>query len=123
MERVDPARVETADRTFRLSSRYHLRVETGTPCLLAISDIAHIPSTAPEEQWNASTPKEWINLVRQYQPGTLDNPTRWAIGMIDQRTQGHFASSMVINTLLRCLVQIGEGRRTRGAWADIWMEK
>ena len=114
-------------------------VESHIPCILSPCELSLLPLPAPDSVWNAPTAEEWLKAVRQYQPMTLDEamrrtfflPTYGAFdelheksdtkyyNLLNQTVLGPFARVALVVTLLRGIMDIGEGKRDRGDWRDL----
>ncbi|KAL1409624.1 hypothetical protein Q8F55_003619 [Vanrija albida] len=122
---------------------YHLdmvsALESGIPCILSPSEIGALPLPAPDSVWKAETAAEWLQAVQTYQPISLDEamrrtfflPTTGAFDAIDKNADtkrpnwlseyeyGAFARTAIIMTLVRGIVDLGEGKRDHGDWRDL----
>lgn len=122
---------------------YHLdmvsALESGIPCILTPSEVSALPLPAPDSVWKAETAAEWLQAVQTYQPISLDEamrrtfflPTSGAFDAIDKNADtkrpnwlseyeyGAFARTAIIMTLVRGIVDLGEGKRDHGDWRDL----
>lgn len=103
-----------------------------------------MPLPAPDSIWKAETAEDWLKAIRNYRPMTLDEamrrvfflPTYGAFDQMHEKADtkfyhllneselGPFARVAMILTLLRGIIDIGEGKRDRGDWrdlTDLWM--
>jgi hypothetical protein len=114
-------------------------VECNIPCILSSTELAHLPLPAPDSLWKAATAEDWLTAVRGYRPMTLDEamrrifflPTYGAFdalhekadtkfyNLLNQTELGPFARVAMILTLLRGIMDVGEGKRDRGDWRDL----
>ncbi|KAK4686104.1 hypothetical protein P7C73_g4026, partial [Tremellales sp. Uapishka_1] len=114
-------------------------LESSLPCLLTSCEIAYLPLPAPDTLWKAPTAEIWLEQVQKYRPMTLDEamrrifflPTYGAFDSMHERADtkfynllnesefGPFARVAMIVTLLRGIIDIGEGKRDRGDWRDL----
>ena len=98
-----------------------------------------LPLPAPDSLWKAETAKDWLAAVDGYHPMTLDEalrrmfflPTFGAFDALDEKADtksynllnvtelGPFARAAMILSLLRGIMDIGEGKRDRGDWRDL----
>lgn len=103
-----------------------------------------MPLPAPDSLWQAPTAEAWLKAARDFRPMTLDEamrrifylPTYGAFDALHEKADtkfynllneselGPFARSAMVLTLLRGVIDIGEGKRDRGDWrdlTDLWM--
>lgn len=103
-----------------------------------------MPLPAPDSIWKAETAEDWLKAIKNYKPMTLDEamrrifflPTYGAFDTMHEKADtkfyhllnesevGPFARVSMILTLLRGIIDIGEGKRDRGDWrdlTDLWM--
>lgn len=103
-----------------------------------------MPLPAPDSIWKAETAEEWLKAIKNYRPMTLDEamrrifflPTYGAFDnmhekadtkyyhLLNESELGPFARVAMMLTLLRGVIDIGEGKRDRGDWrdlTDLWM--
>jgi hypothetical protein len=98
-----------------------------------------MPMPAPDSIWKAETAEDWLKAIRKYRPMTLDEamrrlfflPTYGSFDTLHERSDtkfmsllneseiGPFARVAMILTLLRGIIDIGEGKRDRGDWRDL----
>lgn len=133
--------LETRRRTAYLV--YHLdtisALESNIPCILSSCEISLMPLPAPDTLWKAATAEEWHAAVQKYKPMTLDEamrrifylPTYGAFDTLHEKADtkyynllnksdyGPFARVAMVLTLLRGIMDIGEGKRDRGDWRDL----
>ncbi|ORY31969.1 hypothetical protein BCR39DRAFT_524873 [Naematelia encephala] len=133
--------LETRRRTAYLV--YHLdtvsSLESNVPPILSGCEISLMPLPAPDTLWKAETAEQWLAAAKKYKPMTLDEamrrmfylPTYGAFdtlhekadtkyyNLLNETEYGPFARSAMILTLLRGLIDIGEGKRDRGDWRDL----
>jgi hypothetical protein len=119
-------------------------LESCIQCIIAPAEISHMPLPAPDSIWKAETAEDWLKAIKNYLPMTLDEamrrifflPTYGAFDTLHERSDtkfyhllneselGPFARVSMILTLLRGIIDIGEGKRDRGDWrdlTDLWM--
>lgn len=114
-------------------------LEANIPCLLSPYELAYIPLPAPDTLWKAPDAETWLETVKGYRPMTLDEAMRRTFflptsGKFDQMHEksdkkafqllresnyGPFARIALMITLLRGIIDIGEGKRDRGDWRDL----
>ncbi|KAK8845332.1 hypothetical protein IAR55_006045 [Kwoniella newhampshirensis] len=114
-------------------------VESNIPCILSSCELSSIPLPAPDTLWKAPNAEAWLKEVKKYRPMTLDEamrrifflPTYGAFdtlhegsdtqyyNLLNQSDFGPFARMAMIITLLRGVIDIGEGKRDRGDWRDL----
>jgi len=114
-------------------------LESCIQCIVAPSEISHMPLPAPDSIWKAETAEDWLKAIKNYRPMTLDEamrrifflPTYGAFDTLHERADtkyyhllneseiGPFARVAMILTLLRGIIDIGEGKRDRGDWRDL----
>ena len=133
--------LETRRRTAYLV--YHLdtvsALESNISCILSPCEIAQVPLPAPDSLWKAETAEEWLVAVKKYRPMTLDEAMRRSFflptcgtfdklhekadtkyyNLLNQTELGAFARLAMILTLLRGVIDVGEGKRDRGDWRDL----
>jgi len=133
--------LETRRRTGYLV--FHLdtvsALESNIPCILSACELALIPLPAPDTVWKAETSEDWLKAVQKYRPMTLDEamrrifflPTYGSFNALHEKSDtkfynllneteyGPFARVSMILTLLRGIMDIGEGKRDRGDWRDL----
>lgn len=133
--------LETRRRTAYLV--YHLdtisAIESNIPCILSGCEMSLLPLPAPDSLWKAANAEEWLKAVRTYQPMTLDEAMRRIFflptygsfdalhekadtkfyNLLNQTELGPFARVSMVLTLLRGIMDIGEGKRDRGDWRDL----
>jgi hypothetical protein len=98
-----------------------------------------MPLPAPDSIWKAETAEDWLKAIKNYRPMTLDEgmrrifflPTYGAFDTLHERADtkyyhllneseiGPFARVAMILTLLRGIIDVGEGKRDRGDWRDL----
>lgn len=120
---------------------YHLdtvsSIESQFPPIITPSELAALPLPAPDTIWKAPTAEAWLEAMQSYQPLTLDGATRRLFnlptsGRFDEVASpdptrnilssydfGPFARTALIMTLLRGIIDLGEGKRDRGDWRDL----
>ncbi|WVQ91314.1 hypothetical protein IAS59_005112 [Cryptococcus gattii] len=137
----DWVHLESVRRTAYLI--YHLdtisALEANIPCLLSPHELAYIPLPAPDTLWEAPDAETWLKAAKGYRPMTLDEAMRRTFflpicGKFDQLHEksdrehfqllrqsnyGPFARTALMITLLRGIIDIGEGKRDRGNWRDL----
>jgi hypothetical protein len=114
-------------------------LESSIPCILNPCEIAEVPLPAPDTLWKAPNAEAWLKAARTYRPMTLDEamrrifflPTYGAFDAMHERADtkyynllnesdyGPFARVAMVITLLRGIIDIGEGKRDRGDWRDL----
>lgn len=114
-------------------------IESNIPCILSACELSLIPLPAPDSLWKAANAEEWLKAVRNYTPMTLDEamrrifflPTYGAFdtlhenadtkyyNLLNQTELGPFARVAMVITLLRGIMDVGEGKRDRGDWRDL----
>ena len=133
--------LETRRRTAYLI--YHLDIvsalESHIPPILTGCELSYMPLPAPDSLWQASDAEEWFDAMKKYKYMTLDEamrrifflPTYGSFDKLHERADtkfynllnttelGPFARTAVISTLLRGVIDIGEGKRDRGDWRDL----
>ena len=133
--------LETRRRTAYLV--FHLdtvsALESNIPCILTACEISLVPLPAPDSLWKAETAEDWFRAVKNYRPMALDEamrrifflPTYGAFDALHERADtkfynllneselGPFARVAMTLTLLRGIMDIGEGKRDRGDWRDL----
>ena len=133
--------LETRRRTAYLV--YHLdtisSLESMIPCILSSCELANMPLPAPDALWNAPDAASWYAAVKKYRPMTLDEamrrifflPTFGAFdtlhessdtkyyNLLNESEFGPFARAAMVLTLLRGVMDLGEGKRDRGDWRDL----
>ncbi|CAK9786262.1 hypothetical protein CC85DRAFT_308173 [Cutaneotrichosporon oleaginosum] len=121
---------------------YHLdtvsALESSIPPIITPSELASIPLPSPNTLWQAETAQAWAKAVQTYRPMTLDEAMRRTFGLpssgrVDEVPSikefqrdvfaegeyGPFARTAVVMTLVRGVMDLGEGRRDRGDWRDL----
>ena len=98
-----------------------------------------MPLPAPDSVWRAETAEDWFNALKTFKPMTLDEamrrvfflPTFGSFDTLHEKADtkfytllnttelGPFARTAMISTLLRGIIDIGEGKRDRGDWRDL----
>ncbi|ODN97010.1 hypothetical protein I350_07988 [Cryptococcus amylolentus CBS 6273] len=114
-------------------------LESNIPCILSGCEVAYLPLPAPDTLWKAPNAQSWLKGVKKYKPMTLDEamrrtfylPTYGAFdalhekadtqfyNLLNQSDYGPFARMAMVITLLRGIIDIGEGKRDRGDWRDL----
>ena len=114
-------------------------IESNIPCILTSTELSLIPLPTPDSIWKAETSEQWFKAVKIYRPMTLDEamrrvfflPTYGAFDALHERADtkfynllneseyGPFARVTMVITLLRGIMDIGEGKRDRGDWRDL----
>jgi hypothetical protein len=112
-------------------------IETQFAPILSSIEVAALPLPAPDSIWKARTAKEWLQAMQLYRPITLDSAMRRLFnlpttGRFDEAAgadptrnilstapYGPFARTVLITTLLRGIMEVGEGKRCRGDWRDL----
>ncbi|WVF66257.1 hypothetical protein IAT40_000997 [Kwoniella sp. CBS 6097] len=114
-------------------------LESNIPCILSSCELSYIPLPAPDHLWKAPTAQDWFKAVKKYRPMNLDEamrrifylPTFGAFDTLHENADtkhynllnvtdlGPFARSAMVLTLLRGVIDIGEGKRDRGDWRDL----
>ncbi|WVQ76431.1 hypothetical protein IAR50_006098 [Cryptococcus sp. DSM 104548] len=114
-------------------------LESNIPCILSGCEVAYLPLPAPDTLWNAPNAQSWLKAVKKYRPITLDEamrrtfylPTYGAFdalheqadtqfyNLLNESDYGPFARMAMVITLLRGIIDIGEGKRDRGDWRDL----
>lgn len=121
---------------------YHLdtvsALESSISPIITPSELAAIPIPAPNSLWQAETAQAWYQAVQAYRPLSLDEAMRRTFflpcaGKFDElpvsidfnrntlldREYGPFARTAIVMTLVRGVMDLGEGRRDRGDWRDL----
>lgn len=102
-------------------------LETGISCLASPLDVAHMPLPARKLTWNASTAEEWLKAVKPETTQTLGTVMSLLFGLTTGMCNlDDFALYAVLLTVLRGVIDIGEGRRQGGGWGDLtdlWISK
>ena len=98
-----------------------------------------LPLPAPDSLWKAPNAEEWFKAVKTYRPMTLDEamrrmfylPTYGSFDELHEKADtkyynllnttelGPFARVAMVTTILRGIMDIGEGKRDRGDWRDL----
>ncbi|ADV24752.1 C2H2 zinc finger protein Zas1A [Cryptococcus gattii E566] len=134
-------RLETRRRTAYLVYQLDTisSLESNIPCILSSSELAYIPLPAPDTLWKAPTAEAWRKAVKKYRPMTMDEAMRRTFflptygtfdklhqkadtqfyHLLNQSDYGPFARMAMVITLLRGVIDIGEGKRDRGDWRDL----
>ncbi|WVQ81012.1 hypothetical protein IAT38_003119 [Cryptococcus sp. DSM 104549] len=114
-------------------------LESTIPCILASCETAYIPLPAPDTLWKAPNAQQWLKAVKKYRPITLDEAMRRMFflptygsfdtmhekadtqyyNLLNESDYGPFARTAMVITLLRGVIDIGEGKRDRGDWRDL----
>lgn len=114
-------------------------LEANIPPVLTSCEISDIPLPSPDTIWKAPTAEAWLLAVKKYRPMTLDEamrrmfflPTFGAFDTLHEKAKtahynllnesdyGPFARVAMMITLLRGVMDIGEGKRERGDWRDL----
>ncbi|WVQ93879.1 hypothetical protein IAU59_000957 [Kwoniella sp. CBS 9459] len=114
-------------------------LESNIPCILSSCELSYIPLPAPDYLWKAPTAQDWYKALKKYRPMNLDEamrrifylPTFGAFDTLHENADtkhynllnitdlGPFARSAMVLTLLRGVIDIGEGKRDRGDWRDL----
>lgn len=121
---------------------YHLdtvsALESSISPILTPSELAALPLPAPDSVWKAESAQAWYFATRNYRPITLDEAMRRCFGLpssgsfgnlpvsidfnhntLSEREYGPFARTAIMLTLIRGILDLGEGRRSRGDWRDL----
>lgn len=131
------SRRRTAFLVYHLDTVSALESNFG-PAIIHPSEVAHIPLPAPNSVWKAATAEEWYRACQSWRPMTLDEAMRRTFdlpssGPLDEAPKnltldpnllqdgeyGPFARTAIIMTLLRGIMDLGEGRRSHGDWRDL----
>lgn len=122
-------------------------LESGVTPLIKPSDVAGIPLPAPDTVWSASTAEEWNMATVSFHSSTLNstlplmfkdpsmpddmfvdsengtagptNPLQEDMTALNRSDFGAFARLVMIITLLRGILDIGMGKRSKGTWKDV----
>ncbi|WVO17669.1 hypothetical protein L204_105366 [Cryptococcus depauperatus] len=114
-------------------------LESNLPRILSSCEVAYIPLPAPDTLWKAPTAQVWYKALKNYQPMTLDEAMRRVFflptygsfdklhekadtqyyNLLNQSDYGPFARMAMVITLLRGIIDIGEGKRDKGDWRDL----
>ncbi|WWC57889.1 uncharacterized protein I303_100424 [Kwoniella dejecticola CBS 10117] len=114
-------------------------LESNIPCILSSCELSYIPLPAPDTLWKAPTAVDWLKAVKKYRPMTLDEAMRRIFflptfgsfdnlhekadtkyyNLLNTQDLGPFARLSMVLTLLRGVMDIGEGKRDRGDWRDL----
>ena len=98
-----------------------------------------VPLPAPDTLWKAPNAEDWLRAAKKYRPMTLDEamrrvfflPTYGAFdamhekadtkfyNLLNESDLGPFARVAMVLTILRGIMDIGEGKRDRGDWRDL----
>ncbi|KAG8925838.1 hypothetical protein FRC02_009372 [Tulasnella sp. 418] len=108
-------------------------LESGIPPLVSPRDMRHFPLPAAPPVWNARTPQEWYPLLKKHFTGvTLDTmvsksfyleslePPAEFVCLGTRVHIGPFARLAVVLTLLKGLLDFGEGARKGGPVTQMW---
>lgn len=124
---------------------YHLdtisALESNIPPVLASCELSYIPLPAPDTLWKATSAESWLKAVKNYRPMNLDEAMRRIFflptfgsfdslhekaikdtqyyNLLNESDYGPFARVAMVITLLRGVMDIGEGKRDRGDWRDL----
>lgn len=121
---------------------YHLdtvsALESSISPIITPSELAAIPLPAPNTLWQAETAQAWYQAVQSYRPMSLDEAMRRTFGLpasgkfdepsgsidfnrggLAEGEYGPFARTAIVMTLVRGVMDLGEGRRDRGDWRDL----
>lgn len=112
-------------------------LETSIPCICSPAEVCYVPLPAPASLWCAGRGEQWLSAARVFTPVSLDqvlrvlftsdaNPSTAIPSRPISRSLDRFAMHVVILTLLRGVIEIGEGRRERGDWydlTDLWLDR
>jgi len=133
--------LETRRRTAFLV--YHLDIvsalESNIPCILTGCELGCMPLPAPDSIWKAESAMAWYTAMKKFRPMSLDEamrrifflPTYGAFDtlhenadtkfycLLNESEYGPFARVAMVITLLRGIIDIGEGKRDRGDWRDL----
>ena len=133
--------LETRRRTAYLI--YHLDIvsalESQISPILTGCELGNMPLPAPDSLWQAADAEEWFEALKNYKYMTLDEamrrvfflPTHGSFDKLHERADtkyynllnttelGSFARTAIISTILRGVIEIGEGKRDRGDWRDL----
>lgn len=133
--------LETRRRTAYLV--YHLdtvsALEANIPCILTACEMGRLPLPAPDTLWKAPTAEAWAEAARSYRSMTLDEAMRRVFflpsygafdtqhaaadtkfyNLLNEQAFGPFARVAMVLTLVRGVMDIGEGKRDRGDWRDL----
>lgn len=131
------SRRRTAFLVYHLDTVSALESNFG-PAIIHPSEVAHIPLPAPDSVWKAGSAEEWYRACQSWRPMTLDEAMRRTFdlpssGPLDEAPKGlaldpnllqdgeygAFARTAIIMTLLRGIMDLGEGRRSHGDWRDL----
>ncbi|WVW81575.1 hypothetical protein I302_103570 [Kwoniella bestiolae CBS 10118] len=113
-------------------------LESNIPCILSSCELSYLPLPAPDTLWKAPTAVEWLKAVKKYRPMCLDESMRRVFflptfgsfdnlhekadtkyyNLLNTHDFGPFARLAMVLTLLRGVIDIGEGKRDRGDWRD-----
>ncbi|WWC97388.1 hypothetical protein V866_004267 [Kwoniella sp. B9012] len=114
-------------------------LESNIPCILSSCELCYLPLPAPDTLWKAPTAIEWSKAVKKYRPMSLDEGMRRIFflptfgsfdnlhesadtkyyNLLNTHDFGPFARLAMVLTLLRGVIDIGEGKRDRGDWRDL----
>ncbi|WWD22281.1 hypothetical protein CI109_106772 [Kwoniella shandongensis] len=114
-------------------------LESNIPCILSTCEVSYVPLPAPDTLWKAPTAEAWLKAVKNYRPMTMDEAMRRIFflptygsfdslhensdtqyyNLLNQTDMGPFARCAMVITLLRGVMDIGEGKRDRGDWRDL----
>lgn len=138
--------LETRRRTAYLV--YHLdtisALESSIACIINPCEISDMLLPAPDSLWQAPTAEAWLKAAKAYKPMTLDEAMRRIFflptygsfdslhenadtkyyNLLNESEMGPFARLAMVITLLRGIIDVGEGKRDRGDWrdlTDLWM--
>lgn len=120
---------------------YHLdtvsALESQFAAIIMPSEIGPVPLPAPDSVWKAATSEDWARAVSNYQPMTLDQAMRRVFNLptegrfdelssidptrniLSEAEYGPFARTAIVMTLLRGILDFGEGKRDRNDWRDL----
>lgn len=86
-----------------------------------------MPMPAPQSIWTAGTAEVWLSRAKPFRPLRLRELMRH---LFDPAEHGdpdkiripslsHTGLTAAMITIVRCIVDIGEGRRESGSWCDV----
>ena len=98
-----------------------------------------MPLPAPDSLWKARSADAWVKAARNYRSMTMDEAMRRVFflptfgpfdelheqadtrhyNLLNTTELGPFARTAIVQTILRGIIDIGEGKRTHGDWRDL----
>ncbi|RXK37673.1 hypothetical protein M231_05085 [Tremella mesenterica] len=114
-------------------------LESSLQCILSPSELCLLPLPATDALWRAETAEQWLAAAKEARVMTLDEAMRRlfflptygsfeemhekadtkGLNLLCEFELGPFARVAMIISLLRGVIDIGEGKRDRGDWRDL----